>query len=452
MSGSGISNAVAAVLLVIVPTSASPLELETVFGGGDSVERINVLIMGDGYTAADQAQLSRDARRIWGGVVRVSPYAELAGIFSVKLLHVISKEHDASFGTDGQRHDTALHSEYGCAGIDRLVCVDERLVSLLAAENDPAHDAVIVIANDHKYGGSSSGVVSVVSLANDFTVPHEFGHLLGGLADEYETPENAPPCGGSQDCPEPNVTTITDRETLKWLAWVAPSVPVPTPAGKGMTGIGLFDGARHVSHGVYRPQEKGCLMRDGQRAFCAVCREAIFRRAIGQVPLIQAPDPPIPATVSQDAPCRTTAFSVTLAPVCGGRYSTTWTIDGVPAATDTTTLTVPPGTLTPGRHTVDIAVQFASDLLRIGGNTLSASGGWVLDIGPSCATSSPSEALASRAPDVASSGGIVVNCLTAAAEQAPAENPTGCSSSGTGALCGGFGALLIATILRRRSR
>jgi hypothetical protein len=118
------------------------------------------------------------------------------------------------------------------------------------------------------------------------------GHTAFGLADEYEcfrgctsgeTDRNNHP---ASEPGEVNVTTNTNRATLKWRHLVADTTAIPTtrnadctrcdpqaspvPAGT----VGLFEGAHYYHCGAFRP-EFNCRMRALNNPFCAVCRERI---------------------------------------------------------------------------------------------------------------------------------------------------------------------------------
>jgi hypothetical protein len=116
----------------------------------------------------------------------------------------------------------------------------------------------------------------------DWTVmAHEFGHGTGGLADEY-CASPAAYAGGEPG--QVNLTTNTNRATLKWGNFVDPATPLPTGAGAcaGYTAgprpatwsddedAGLFEGGGTVSLGIYRPVIN-CRMRSNAPLYCPVC-------------------------------------------------------------------------------------------------------------------------------------------------------------------------------------
>jgi hypothetical protein len=150
------------------------------------------------------------------------------------------------------------------------------------------------VVNSTIYGGSGGGV-GTYSLAGGATeiAIHEMGHTAFGLADEYpyyaggnETGHDHHPAGEPS---EPNVTTNSDRNTLKWRWAVASTTAIPTMSNPNCsqvdsrpspvpTGtVGLFEGAHYYHCGGYRP-EYDCKMRNLGVPFCRICRQVIWNR------------------------------------------------------------------------------------------------------------------------------------------------------------------------------
>ncbi len=80
--------------------------------------------------------------------------------------------------------------EYGCAGVERLLCCDRKDAKKLAKVcNKSDERQILVIHNDTKYGGAgyieeNMATTSINELAPKVAV-HELGHSLFDLADEY---------------------------------------------------------------------------------------------------------------------------------------------------------------------------------------------------------------------------------------------------------------------------
>ena len=144
-----------------------------------------------------------------------------------------------------------------------------RLLNDLLAAYAPEHRLVVLLLNNPGFGGCGGGGRATLPLGVTWsTIRHEFGHALGGLADEYHAEDKAWP-GGEPG--EPNATVSTSRATLKW-GWAvakrrrsrpaATTYRPPKPAGwDDNQGVGVFEGGHgNFATGVYRPVVN-CRMR-----------------------------------------------------------------------------------------------------------------------------------------------------------------------------------------------
>jgi hypothetical protein len=158
---------------------------------------------------------------------------------------------------------------------------------LQAAINKWVPDAneILVVLNNPNYGGCGGGGRAHVPMGVDWTViAHEFGHGIGGFADEYSVTGNY--TGAEQGWI--NLTTITDRGTTKWRQFIAPSTPLPTGVGSAANynqgtrpsswssnfDAGLFEGGGTMNTGIYRPVEN-CRMNGNTPEYCPVCYTSI---------------------------------------------------------------------------------------------------------------------------------------------------------------------------------
>ncbi len=246
--------------------------------------RINLLFMGDGYTAAQQAQFNQKVDATISYMQTFEPYLNYANFVAYDRLFTASNQsggdkpgpcfNPTSFV------DTAFDATYCTANIRRLLTVNSSKVFTAAAAS-PNWDEITVIVNDEEYGGAG-GSYSTISTNVDATdvFIHEYGHSFTNLADEYDSAFpgfpacsdiNGPPC-------ETNVTDVTVRNNIKWNYFIDGATPVPTPeTAQYNSVIGLFEGARYLTTGMYRPHN-ACNMQFLGADFCAVCQEAyVFR-------------------------------------------------------------------------------------------------------------------------------------------------------------------------------
>lgn len=191
----------------------------TIRNNGDSANRVDLVVLGDGYTAAELGKYATDVENAVQGFFAQEPFKEYQRYFNVHRVDVTSLESGTDHPEDVPpiSKDTAFDATYNCAGIERLICVDVSKVYTVLYNSVGAdqRDMVLVLVNDTEYGGSG-GSIGVASLNPSVIelVLHEIGHSFGLLADEYET--QPPSCNNVVEPPEVNVTRETDRDLIKW--------------------------------------------------------------------------------------------------------------------------------------------------------------------------------------------------------------------------------------------
>lgn len=307
-------------------TPPSPGEVIALQKSGDPAVKIDLLIMGDGYTAAERAKFERDARRLIDTLFATSPFKEHRSDFNVWGICPPARESGISRPSDGIYRDSPLGTSYDAFGSERYVLTYENKAWREAASFAP-YEFVEIVVNARTYGGGGIfGLYSTVSSDNDqspYVFIHELGHHLAGLADEYYTSSVAYlPAADRVEPWEPNATALLDPKNLKWKDLVSAGTPIPTPwqkeafetheneyakqraaireSGKPETEmeslfrglrtweddffekekyygkVGAFEGAMYEARGYYRP-EVNCIMFTRSPDFCKVCNRAITR-------------------------------------------------------------------------------------------------------------------------------------------------------------------------------
>ena len=170
--------------------------------------------------------------------------------------------------------------EYNTFGADRYAMTFKMWQLYDVLGNYPC-DHIIIVLNNEKYGGGAIyNFYSVTSLHKmaESVLPHELGHGIGGLADEYVDEElsYADLHRTKYEPLEPNITNLVDFKS-KWQHLLPEGTPVPTPDAqvpRTENGpLGVYEGAGYSSKGVYRPAMH-CMMRD-YAPFCPVCRKRL---------------------------------------------------------------------------------------------------------------------------------------------------------------------------------
>ena len=330
---------------------AGAYEVEVLRDAGVPSNRLDLVILGDGYRVEDQTKLSTDAKNVLTRLFEVTPWKEYAGLVNVSVIHVISNEEGADNGSAGLQRDTALNSYFNCAGNDRTICFTDSIVYGIANQATPMFDQLVVLVNDSKYGGSGG---TIAALSTNVQAPeiliHELGHSVGGLADEYDLAYPAfPACNG--ECPEANASPNSSA-SVKWSHWLEASTPLPTPEGRPeyASVIGTFEGARYKTTGLYRPKDR-CLMNVLGVPNCSVCTEQLIRKFFNRVDPIEA------FTPTQTTSACDVTLTLTPAPISPLSYL--WKVNGVDRAAGPS-LTLPVGT----GLTVSVVATHTTPLVR----------------------------------------------------------------------------------------
>jgi hypothetical protein len=346
---------------VLVAAAAAAEPVTTIRNNGAAANRIDIVVLGDGYSAADLAsgKYAGDVETAIVGMFSDQPYTEYQRYFNVHRVDVTSAESGADHPSAMVFRDTALDATYSCGGIQRLVCVNtSKLNTVLTASiaAPDARDVILVLVNDAEYGGSG-GSVAVASThpASVELVLHEVGHSFALLADEYV---DSPTCYNAVEPPEANVTRQTTRPAIKWGVWIDPDTPLPTP---GTTETpGLYEGAKYCATGVYRPTFDS-KMRSLGRPFGAINTEAHIKRIYNFVtPLDSAL--PESATLTLTRGTMQPA-SVTVPLPFTHALAVTWLVDDVVAGAGTSFVLDTRG-LPAGAHVLRVSITDGTAMVR----------------------------------------------------------------------------------------
>jgi hypothetical protein len=291
---------------------------------GPPAEKVDLVLLGDGYTAAEMDKWHRDARRLTDLLFSVSPFKERKTDFNVWAVDTPSAQSGVARPSTGVYRRSALRAAYDAFGSERYVLAfDDRRVREAAAA--APYDVMEIVVNGRTYGGGGIfNLYATVASDNAYTpyvFVHEFGHHFAGLADEYYTSDVAYGAAAAREEPwEPNATA--NPASPKWRDLVTPATPLPTPWSKAefeavqkeiqarrrkiraekrpeeemealfreeqqrvdallaqgghARAVGAFEGAMYEATGYFRA-EANCIMFTRHSAFCAACRRAIER-------------------------------------------------------------------------------------------------------------------------------------------------------------------------------
>ncbi|WP_138898336.1 M64 family metallopeptidase [Streptomyces chryseus] len=298
---------------------------------GPAGRRFNLVVLGDGYTAGDMAAFRADVDKHLNVLWSTEPFASYRSYINVWAVQVPSAESgvDCDPGLDAPRRDTPLDMGFwgGCnpASVQRLLSIDAAAATALAdlvPGSNSSNRQIVGLANSATYGGAG-GTFATASGGNALSsliTPHEIGHSLGKLQDEYDYYARGVP-GGTYQGGEPDSahhTLLTERqmraERRKWWRWLGER----SDAG-GV--IGRHEGGMYQTKGVWRPSRHS-LMKTLGYSFDQVEREVMTRAISAKVNLVQG-HTPNGGPVGDDR----TVWVDTLHPV-GGELDTVWRLDG----------------------------------------------------------------------------------------------------------------------------
>jgi len=300
-------------------------EVWAVMENGAPTEKVDLVLLGEGYTAGELDKFHEDARRLTRKLFETEPFRSRRSDFNVWAIDLPSGVSGVNRPHVGEFRRTPVSTSYNIFDSERyLLTLDNRaLRDVLSAA---PYEFVEILVNEKQYGGggifNAQATTAVDTEFADYVFVHEFAHHFAGLADEYYTSPVSYETGGESH-PEPwerNVTALHDPGQLKWADLIDPDTPIPTEWDKavyeeharqirarrqalidgqapeaefdalfreqreieskmlsGMANsgrVGAFEGAMYEAHGLYR-SETDCIMFTRTDFFCRVCRRAI---------------------------------------------------------------------------------------------------------------------------------------------------------------------------------
>ncbi|MFG1611247.1 M64 family metallopeptidase [Nonomuraea wenchangensis] len=368
---------ITAAALLHVPVAATPAVAAAAAPGaatvvpvqvtGPPAKRFNLVVMGDGYTEAEQAKFRADVDRHLNVMWSIEPFKSYRNYVNVYRIDIVSGESGVSCdpGLDAPRRTTPLSMGFwgrcNPGSVQRLITMDNAAATRYAdmvTGTTSGNRQILALANSGTYGGAG-GSYATASGSNSMSAlisPHELGHSLGGLQDEYDYYQRGVP-GGAYTGGEPGSahhTLLTEQQMReqrrKWWRWLGE----PSESG-GL--IGRHEGGLYYTSGVWRPSEHSMMKTLGYY-YDQVGREVMTQRITAKTAVIQDATPTA-APVGADRvlwvePMRPVSHSLT----------TTWSVDGRALPGDRDTLDLRTLGLAPGTHTVTATVADPTGFVR----------------------------------------------------------------------------------------
>ncbi|HKR63949.1 MAG TPA: M64 family metallopeptidase [Thermoanaerobaculia bacterium] len=291
---------------------------------GPPSQKVDLLVIGEGYTEAEMPKLRKDVDRLVGKLFATEPFKSHKSDFNVRVLELPSAKSGVHRPRTSDNRRTMTGVQYNIFDSERYVLtLDDRALRDAAAS--APYDFLEIIVNEKQYGGggifNDQATVSADSGFSEYVFVHEFGHHFAGLGDEYYTSDVAYETGGAEH-PEPWEPNLTANGAHpKWFEMVTPGTPLPTPwdkqayeahqhdyqaerrklresnvpesqmdalfrrelewstnfLGKQQYAgrVGAFEGAGYEAKGLYRPEVDCIMFTRDEVGFCRVCARAI---------------------------------------------------------------------------------------------------------------------------------------------------------------------------------
>jgi hypothetical protein len=299
-------------------------KVDIISENGPADQKVDIVILGDGYSKEEMGKFRKDATRLSGYLMNAEPFKSHATDFNIRAIETHAESSGVNKPHHGVFRRTPLTVHYSSFDSERYaLSYDNRTIRDIASE--VPYDLMVILVNERTYGGGGIyNLYTTVAADNKFSeyiMIHEMGHHMAGLADEYYT------SSVSYEVPEvkvepweTNITALFDKNNLKWKELIEPGTPLPTPWNKEVFDksgyaiqkerdslraamvpesemealftrqlnnentyfsnekykekVGAFEGAGYLAKGLYRPQID-CIMYTRHLVFCKVCNRSI---------------------------------------------------------------------------------------------------------------------------------------------------------------------------------
>lgn len=264
----------------ILDEKVDKFPVRAILDNGKPEHKIDIVILAEGYTAAETEDFYADAAKVSGYLFDTEPFKSEKSNFNVRAVFAPSEESGTDVPGEHIYKNTYFNTSYYTFDLPRYLTTSDMKKVYDAAASVP-YDQIYVLVNTERYGGGGFyNFVTVCTADNELTpkiIVHEFGHGFAGLGDEYYNSSVAYEDFYNLEIEpwEPNITTLVDFDK-KWKNMIAEDTPVPTPRkAKYKNTIGVYEGGGYMAEGIYSPYIDCRMNTNEAEGFCPVCQEAI---------------------------------------------------------------------------------------------------------------------------------------------------------------------------------
>ena len=346
--------------------SAQVFDVEPIKVSGDDSKRINLVIMGDGYTLSQLDKFIVDATSFSNNLFSQSPFKAYTNYFNVYAIKVPSNESGADHPGNGNavdesnwpipttNVDTFFNSTFDSYGNHFLLFyeIDEnnanntesKIINVLA-DNFPIYDQALILVNSGYYGGSG-GLFPMAStgISSSEIAIHELGHSLFDLKDEYYP-------GDLLAAEAINMTHANNISNPKWSNWL----------GTNSIGVNQHTCTSGDCADWYKPATN-CKMQALNNPFCSVCKEGIIEKIHS---LISPIDTYLPASNTVDNLTFPLGFQLDLIKPDPNTLESEWTLNTLTFASNVDDVSVLETDLVEGINTLTTVIHDNSPFLKV---------------------------------------------------------------------------------------
>ena len=261
------------------PATVVPIQVT-----GDAASRFTLVVLADGYAAADIPKFRQDLDKHLNILWSIEPFRSYRNYFNVYAIEAVSTDSgltcdpilleepnmDPALRQKLQRKNTVFGLNFGggCNNVNARGVTPtggmQAKVREYAGRATANPDQILVIGNSRTYGGIGGGLATSTgsNALSPLITPHEIGHSLGRLGDEY-TYSARGRAGGTYTGDEPrqsHMTLLTEEamkaEQKKWWRWLG------EPSESGGV-IGRFEGGSGNTKGIWRPSKHSMMISLG---------------------------------------------------------------------------------------------------------------------------------------------------------------------------------------------
>lgn len=324
--------------------------VDTLQTNGDMTKLINIVILPDGYTAAELDKFKTDAANFLSYFFSTAPLSAYKNYFNAYCILVPSNESGAKHPRTAPdctsmpyaNPDNYFGSTFDAYGIHRLLVANNTTAIYgVLSSNLPSYDLVMILVNTTEYGGSGgSFAVASLNSSSDEIALHEMGHTFSYLGDEY--------WAGSQYASEaPNRTQEWSPVKVKWSEWL------------NIDNVGIY---QYTEDTTWHRPHQNCKMRILNKDFCRVCQEAFIEQIHTKTDPIYSY---VPSSSTLETALNNLNFSLTTLKPIPNTLKIAWTLDSKVVASNLENYMLPANSMNEGAHTLMATVIDTTGSVKI---------------------------------------------------------------------------------------